>query len=939
MSILDGTVLGTTKIVDRGLASEKFNLVILSDGYQASEMAQFEADAQSLVDYLFTTSPFNDLELQCAFNVYRINVTSTDSGADDPAGSCGGLDTTAATYFDATFCGDGAIRRLLTVNNATVTSVLNAQVPEWDQGIVIVNSSIYGGSGGQIGVFSTGGNWREVAIHELGHSAFGLADEYEYYQGCGIDTDRNNHPGAEPAEANVTVNSNRATIKWGDLIAAATPMPTTSNADCTQCDPQASSVPAGTVGAFEGAHYYHCGAFRPEYNCKMRSLSNPFCAVCERRIRKVLAPYSSPTTVTLDTLSINFNDVPEGTTTVRAAVFTISSCLTLNFQIVSSPTVLTGPPGTTFGTPLGTTVSSSPGVNPRHVNVWISYTGTNNGDIATGTVTIRCLETGQDYVIPIAANTVSRPTVAVMLVLDKSGSMLDDAGDGRTRIDVLRESAGVFVDVIQEDNGIGVVRFATDAEPTMDVDLVGPPIFGTGRVNARAAVSGHTPDPSGLTAIGDGVELGSANLSMATGFDERAMIVLTDGQETAAKYISEVSGLISSNPRIFGIGLGTAEQIQPAALNALTNGNNGYLLMTGTLDANDYFRLSKYYLQILAGVTNSDIVLDPEGYVLPGQIHRIPFLLNETDIDSDIVLLSPAPSVFRFQLETPSGQIIEPSLAGTIPGLSFIAGSRNSYYRVTLPVLVEGVASREGLWHAVLTIDEKLYKRYLSSLDNYPDLLRSTQAHGMRYSLNVYSYSNLRMRARLLQNSLEPGALLTVRAVLTEYDLPIQQRATVRADMKRPDGTTAVVSLSEVEPGVFETSTIASIPGTYYFRIQSKGKTLRDRPFTREQIVTGVVWQGGDNPFPEGEENSKDESLCRLLKCLSSREVLSPKFEEVLKERGINLEVFRKCLEVCCGKKQSRLVGDISTQRLSEVIGSEMSGLIRSLAAQIEQER
>jgi hypothetical protein len=75
------------------------------------------------------------------------------------------------------------------------------------------------------------------------------------------------------------------------FVTASTLVPTTTNADCTRCDPQNSLVPAGTVGLFEGAHYYHCGAFRPEFNCKMRVLGEPFCAVCRERIRTVLTPH------------------------------------------------------------------------------------------------------------------------------------------------------------------------------------------------------------------------------------------------------------------------------------------------------------------------------------------------------------------------------------------------------------------------------------------------------------------------------------------------------------------------------------------------------------------------------------------------------------------------------------------------------------------------
>lgn len=295
MGTSDGTVLGVTKIAGSGTAGQRFNVVLLGDGYRASEMAQYATNAQSFVDALFATPPFNDILLfgtrySDALNVWRVDVTSTQSGADDPTSCTGGTGATAATYFDAKFCNSG-IRRLLLVNNATAISVATAQVPQWHMIMVLVNSSIYGGGGGDVATYSMAPDALEIAIHEMGHTAFGLADEYEYWAGCGVDTDRNNHPATEPFQPNVTINSNRATIKWGDLILPSTPMPTTSNANCALCDPQPNPVGATTVGAFEGAHYYHCDAFRPQFNCKMRALGYEFCAVCKRVIRTTLQPF------------------------------------------------------------------------------------------------------------------------------------------------------------------------------------------------------------------------------------------------------------------------------------------------------------------------------------------------------------------------------------------------------------------------------------------------------------------------------------------------------------------------------------------------------------------------------------------------------------------------------------------------------------------------
>ncbi|HEV3117591.1 MAG TPA: M64 family metallopeptidase [Gemmataceae bacterium] len=290
MSTADGTVLGTAKIIDNGPATQRWNLLILSDGYRSAEMALFATDAGDFAKTLLSTPPFD--RLRAAINVYRVDVTSIDSGAADPT-ACGGTGASPRTYFDGSFCNNG-IRRLLEVNNLTVLSVASAQVPQWHMAMVIVNSTVYGGSGGAVATFSKAPGAMEIALHEMGHTAFGFADEYESYAGCGVDVGHDHHPGIEPGQPNVTVNPNRATIKWASLILPATPVPTTKNADCRVCDPQPSPVPAGTVGAFEGADYYHCDCYRPEFNCRMRALGNPFCAVCQQVIVRKLSPFLPP---------------------------------------------------------------------------------------------------------------------------------------------------------------------------------------------------------------------------------------------------------------------------------------------------------------------------------------------------------------------------------------------------------------------------------------------------------------------------------------------------------------------------------------------------------------------------------------------------------------------------------------------------------------------
>ncbi|MEI4623536.1 hypothetical protein KFD70_24935 [Bacillus pfraonensis] len=284
MSTSDGYIIGTTKIIDHGSPNQRFNLVILSEGYRESEIDRFQIDVQECVDKLYATPPF--FKVWDGINIYRVDIVSTDSGADDPARCRGGSGSSVKTYFDATFCTNN-LSYLLTANVSTALSVANDQVPEYHAVMMLVNTSKYGGSGGEIAIASTAPQAAEILIHEMGHTVFGLADEYD----CTEYKNQDYYSGAEPCQPNITIDTNITTNKWKNLILPTTPMPTMPNPDCTQCNIQPSPVSKGTVGTFEGAGYYHCGLYRPEYDCKMRNLGASFCAVCQNRIVDTITPY------------------------------------------------------------------------------------------------------------------------------------------------------------------------------------------------------------------------------------------------------------------------------------------------------------------------------------------------------------------------------------------------------------------------------------------------------------------------------------------------------------------------------------------------------------------------------------------------------------------------------------------------------------------------
>lgn len=321
MGATDGHVVGTTKLIDHGADADRWNLVILAEGYQEAELPQFHAAAGLFAEKLFTTPPFD--AMWCAVNVHRLDVASTDTGADDPACGGTGAGTTAATFFDATFCVSN-LDRLLAGDEALALTTAQAAVPEVDATVVIINHAKYGGAGGGVAWFSTHPDAAEIGVHELGHSAFRLQDEYADAQ--------NQWPGGEPLEpANVTTITDRATTKWAHLIAASTPLPTQANPDCSTENNAPSPVPVGTVGLFEGGARARCGIYRPEHNCRMRVLGQPFCAVCKEAIRSRLQPFMPRTLTT--TTGVQFSGTVPGGATKRWFTHSWPACWHVTWNV------------------------------------------------------------------------------------------------------------------------------------------------------------------------------------------------------------------------------------------------------------------------------------------------------------------------------------------------------------------------------------------------------------------------------------------------------------------------------------------------------------------------------------------------------------------------------------------------------------------------------
>jgi hypothetical protein len=268
-----GAVIGHAEpfqtIINNGDPQNRVDLAVLGDGYTAAEQQKYQNDVQNFLQGFFAQEPFH--EYQRYLNVHRIDVISSQSGADHPE-----RNFFVNTALDAAYnC--GGIQRLICVNTSNVNAVVSNTLgpAQHDMVLVIVNDSEYGGSGGAVAVASTNAAVVELVLHEEGHSFGFLADEY----GGPPPPSCNNS--VEPFQPNATKETQRSLIKWNHWIDQSTPIPTTS-------------TNPGVPGLYQAALYCDVGLYRPTYLSKMRALNFPYEQINVEQLIKRIYSYVIP---------------------------------------------------------------------------------------------------------------------------------------------------------------------------------------------------------------------------------------------------------------------------------------------------------------------------------------------------------------------------------------------------------------------------------------------------------------------------------------------------------------------------------------------------------------------------------------------------------------------------------------------------------------------
>jgi len=298
-----------------GPAATKVDLLVLSEGYRAAEETKFVGDAKRLVGLLFEKyEPFRSRKGD--FNVRLLFLPSAESGVFRPDSK-----VFRRTPLSVQYGIFGSERYVLTYEDRALREAASAA--PYDAVEILVNDARYGG-GGIVNFQATAAVDTAFAeyvfVHEFGHHFAGLADEY-YTSDVAYETGAAER--AEPWEPNVTAFKDPAHLKWRDLVAEGTPLPTPWEKEAFEKESKAfqaerrkriaaGAAPAeidelfrkelavetkllssmawsGKVGAFEGAAYEAKGLYRPAADCIMFTRDEVgFCPVCRRAIGRVI---------------------------------------------------------------------------------------------------------------------------------------------------------------------------------------------------------------------------------------------------------------------------------------------------------------------------------------------------------------------------------------------------------------------------------------------------------------------------------------------------------------------------------------------------------------------------------------------------------------------------------------------------------------------------
>lgn len=253
----------------------QITLYILSQGYTAATMNEFDTFTTGFLTALWSTVPFS--EMQQNFRVILVRDIATINT----------FPRAFNQFVPPVECNTGASSGSETYQNYNdrMDTFISNNIPGFNDKsylLAIFNNDYYTAGGGRYTFTADYSCYNQnfmfnVLIHEFGHSFGLLGDEYSTTNGL---VGPNSYPLFH--DRNITSRNIRADIPWNYLINSSTPIPT-----CTF----GNSCTSTLNGLYESANYTETGWYKSLNNCKMRSVTNDFCTACQDLLREKITEH------------------------------------------------------------------------------------------------------------------------------------------------------------------------------------------------------------------------------------------------------------------------------------------------------------------------------------------------------------------------------------------------------------------------------------------------------------------------------------------------------------------------------------------------------------------------------------------------------------------------------------------------------------------------
>ncbi|MSR21964.1 MAG: VWA domain-containing protein [Gemmatimonadetes bacterium] len=388
------------------------------------------------------------------------------------------------------------------------------------------------------------------------------------------------------------------------------------------------------------------------------------------------------------------------------------------------------------------------------------------------------------------------PTVAISFVLDRSGSMAQQAGD-ETRLNIAKLATLEAIEGLDEEALIGVVVFDSEAQVVVPMQPV------EDRESLRAQI--EPIEPGGGTSIYPGLALAYEQLAQIDEGYTRHIVVMTDGQSQPDDFETLLAQIVDAGITVSAIAIGAEADVQLVEAIALLGG--------GTANATPDF-------EALPRILNDETrrlargAVREEAVVPVWRTRDAPFLERIPD---------DPPALHGYVLTTAKeGADVHLELSESVPLLAS--------WRYGLGRVVAFASQGAGPWAADWT-----------AAPEYP----LWWAQIVRWTLPGTSRPGLHVEVRRNGDYAEIVAEASGPDGRERRGLDVE--ASVGGPNERAVGVGALgepgtdhLRLRETEPGVYEGRLIADQPGTYTIGVEIREEasdTLMERAETRTHVA------------------------------------------------------------------------------------------------------